>query len=102
MAFGVSEAQLADMSLSFGLDLDSNVAECNALTLGTALTKTLEELILAPRRTNVNENGFSMSWDYASVSNYYLWLCKKYGIKPDSDVVAMLGISSIIDKTNVW
>lgn len=101
-AFGISEAQLVDMSLSSGLDLESDVSEADATKVGVALTQTLEEVILAPKMTNVNESGFSVSWDFNSVGKYYLWLCKRWGLTPDDDVLSMLGLSTIIDRTNIW
>lgn len=101
-AFGISEAQLVDMSLSSGLDLESDVAEENADAVGVMMTHTLEEVILAPKMTNINESGFSASWDFDSVGKYYLWLCRKYGLTPNDDALSMLGLSTITDRTNVW
>ena len=101
-AFGISEAQLVDLSMTSGLDLDSDVTTNDPKEVGIAMTQTLEECILAPRLTNVNESGFSMSWNYDSMGKYYLWLCRKWGLTPDDDVLAMLGLSSIIDRTNEW
>lgn len=101
-AFGITEAQLVDMSISSGLDLDANVEEQEPIKVGTALTQTLEELILMPKMTNVSESGFSMSWNFDKIGQYYVWLCKKWGLTPNSDVLAMLGISTIIDRTNIW
>ncbi len=101
-AYGITEAQLVDVSLSSGLDLDSDVLANNQTSVGIALTHTLEECILAPRLSNVSENGFSMSWNYESVGKYYLWLCRKWGVTPNDDVLAMLGVSSIIDRTDNW
>ena len=101
-AFGISEAQLVDMSLSSGLDLESDVSEADTTKVGVALTQTLEEVILAPKMTNVNESGFSVSWDFNSVGKYYLWLCKRWGLTPNDDVLSMLGLSTIIDRTNIW
>lgn len=101
-AFGISEAQLVDMSLSSGLDLESNVVEQDPTVVGVALTSTLEELILAPKMTNISESGFSVSWDFANMSQYYLWLCRKWGLTPKDDVLAALGLSVISDKTSKW
>ncbi len=101
-AFGISEAQLIDLSISSGLDLDADVLSCEPSVVGIALTQTLEECILAPRVSNVSENGFSMSWDFASVGNYYIWLCRKWGITPNADVLQMLGVSAIIDRSDNW
>lgn len=101
-AFGVSEAQLVDMSLSSGLDLEADVLEQDPTVVGVALTNTLEELILAPKMTSVNESGFSISWDFANASQYYLWLCQKWGLTPKAEVLEALGLSVISDKTSKW
>lgn len=101
-AYGVTEAQLIDLSITSGLNLESDVMNNDPAVVGVALTKTLEECILAPRLSSVSESGFSMSWNYESVGKYYLWLCRKWGIAPNDDVVGMLGISTIIDRTDNW
>lgn len=101
-AFGITEAQLVDVCLSAGLDLDEDIAACAPAAVGAILVNTLEELMLAPRMTNVNESGFSMSWDFSSVGKYYLWLCRKWGVTPNDDVLGMAGLSTITDRTDIW
>lgn len=101
-AYGITEAQLVDLSISSGLKLDSDVMDNDPTAVGIALTQTLEECILAPRLSSVSESGFSMSWNYDSVGKYYLWLCRKWGVTPNDDVLCMLGISIIIDRTDNW
>lgn len=101
-AYDITEAQLIDLSISSGLDLNADVMEVNPNVVGVALTHTLEECILAPRLSNVSESGFSMSWNYESVSKYYLWLCRKWGVTPNDEVLGLLGISTIIDCTDNW
>lgn len=101
-AYGITEAQLVDLSISSGLKLDSDVMDNGPTAVGIALTQTLEECILAPRLSSVSESGFSMSWNYDSVGKYYLWLCRKWGVTPNDDVLGMLGISTIIDRTDNW
>lgn len=101
-AFGISEAQFVDMFMSSGLDLEGDVMESDPTVVGVTLTHTLEEVILAPKMTNINESGFSASWDFNSVSKYYIWLCRKWGLVPNDDVLSMLGLSTITDRTNIW
>ena len=31
-----------------------------------------------------------------------MWLCRKYGVAPDNEVVAALGLSTITDKSDIW
>lgn len=101
-AYGVTEAQLIDVAIEQGVDLDSDVTDADSTSIGVALIRTLEECIFAPRLSNVSESGFSMSWNYENVGKYYLWLCKKYGLTPNSEIVAMLDIPTIIDRTDNW
>lgn len=101
-AFEIPEAQFADMFISLGLDASEELSFENSRQVGVAMVEILEELILAPRRTNISENGFSISWDFASVGKYYRWLCTKYDKEPDKEVLGMLGISMITDKTDTW
>jgi len=101
-AFHISEADMADISIDAGIGLDEEYSAENAETVGRSLVPFIERFVLAPRPTNVSENGFSMSWDYKDIGKFYLWLCKKYGITPDDDVVSMLGISVIKDITDCW
>lgn len=97
-AFGVNEAMLADMSLSVDLDAEYS----GSVDLGKALISSLEELILMPYVSNVNENGFSVSWNRDSVAKWYQWLCRKYGVTPKADVLSELGLSTITDISDQW
>ncbi len=101
-AFGLTEAQLVDMSLSSQIDFNEELTGDNQKTVSIAIIGGLEELVLAPRMTNVNESGFSMSWDFENVGKYYLWLCRKWGVTPNDEVLTMLGLSTITDRTDVW
>lgn len=94
--FNVSEALLADS----GIDLNAEYAPSEAM--GKAIVSLLEELILAPSLKNVSESGFSVSWDTANVGKWYLYLCNKYGITPNDDVLTLLGISMIKDISDLW
>ena len=71
-------------------------------TIGTAMVEMLGGLILAPYTKSVSENGFSMTWDRVDLGKYYLWLCKKYGITPNPDIIPLLGMSTIIDISDTW
>lgn len=94
--FNVSEALLADS----GIDPDSEYVPSE--TMDRAVVSLLEELILAPSIKSVSESGFSVSWDTERVGRWYLYLCNKYGIAPDDDVLPLLGISMIKDISDLW
>lgn len=101
-AFNVSEAVLADLAGALSMSIDDEYTFGVAESVGKALALTLEELILAPRLSNINESGFSMSWDFAGLGSYYLYLCKKWGVAPNEDVLAASGASAVIDRTDLW
>lgn len=102
-AFGnISEAQLLDMSLSGKFSLEDEYNEGNVRSVGIAMVSGIEELVLVPKMKSVSESGFSVSWDYNGLGKYYLWLCRKWGVTPNEEVVGMLGISMVIDRTNCW
>lgn len=99
-AWNITDAQLED--ISSGIDLDEEYTSDNSQVVGKAMISVIEELMLAPYMSNVNENGFSVSWDYSRIGQYYMWLCLKYGVAPDDEVVAALGLSTITDKSDIW
>lgn len=85
-----------------GIDTSATYTTDMYDAVGAAMVGMLGGLILAPYVKSVNENGFSMSWDRDSLGKYYLWLCKRYGITPDKEVVALLGMNTIIDISDTW
>lgn len=97
-AFGINGAMLADIALSIDLDAPYTGSE----EVGRALVSALEELLLQPYMSNVNENGFSVSWNRDNAGKWYLWLCKKYGVTPSDDVKSLLGISMVTDVSDLW
>lgn len=101
-AFNVTEAFLTDFAGLLQLPLDGEYTSDIAPSVGKALAQSIEGLILTPRLSNVNESGFSMSWDFSNLGNYYLYLCNRWGVKPNDDVLAASGSSAIIDKTELW
>lgn len=101
-AFNVTEAFLVDFVNASGLSLDDEYTFDVAPIVGKALAQTIAELILAPRLSNVNESGFSMSWDFSELGKYYSYLCKKWGMEPEDEVLTVSGISVIMDKTSMW
>lgn len=101
-AFNVTEAFYADFMFASGLSLDDEYTFDVAPEVGKALAQTIAEVILSPRLSNVNESGFSMSWDFSELGKYYMYLCKKWGIEPNEEAISVSGVSVIMDKTNIW
>ena len=92
------EVELIENGLNPDCDYNSDVAK----QVGQTMCRIIEGLMFAPRLESVNESGFSMSWDTSKLGQYYLWLCKKWSMTPNSDILGSLGISMVIDRTNCW
>lgn len=88
--------------MSLDTPLDEEYTFEIAPSVGKAMASTIEELVLAPRLSNVNEGGFSMSWDFADLGKYYVYLCKKWGVTVNNDVLSATGTTAIIDASNLW
>lgn len=92
----IPEAFLVDT----GLDLEEEYTP--SMPIGRPLVTLVEGIINAVSVKSVSENGFSMTWDTDRLGKFYLWLCRKYGIKPDAEALATLGISAIVDISDTW
>lgn len=92
----------SDLAAWNGTSLDAEYSSENAKEVGAALCEMIGERILSPRVSNVSESGFSISWNFDNIGKYYLWLCKKYGVTPDTDIVTMSGMSTITNKSDMW
>ena len=100
--FNVTEAVLADLEATLNMSLDDEYTFDIASSVGTAMALSIEELMLAPRLSNISESGFSMSWDFTELGKYYMYLCKKWGIPVNDDILSATGVSAIMDATNLW
>ncbi len=92
----IPESCFADMSVS------PDAVYSTGLPLGPDMVAIAETLLLAPSVKSVNENGFSMAWDTNRLGKYYMYLCKKYGIAPNPDLLGVVGLNVITDKTDIW
>ena len=101
-SFNLTEAQFADINADFGLDVNQEYSREYQMAANKANVGLIEEKVLAPRLESVNEGGFSMSWNYSDLGKLYMYLCKKYGLTPNDDVVSLLGINMIKDASAKW
>lgn len=99
-AWNITMSHLMDIGLDLNLDDEYTPEVSNSV--GKAMVSIIEELMLAPNMSQVNENGFSVSWDYSRIGQYYIWLCRKYGVDPNTDVMAALGLSTVTDMSDIW
>lgn len=77
----VSEADLLDISISSGLNVEDELDKGNHDRINVSIAKFIPSLLL--RATNISESGFSMSWDLGGLKAYYSYLCKLYGLKDE-------------------
>ena len=77
----VSEADLLELSLSSGINVEDEMNQQNIGLVSVAMAGFIPSLLL--RATSINENGFSVSWNVEGIKQYYAFLCKKYGLKDD-------------------
>ena len=101
-AFQITEADFANYVLPEGTTLDSEYTAENADSVNKSLIGIVEWMVFQPHLKGISESGFSIDWDYTQLGKYYLWLCKKYGVTPNADVLALLDLSTIQDRTNIW
>ncbi len=94
----LNDATLVDL----GLDLDAEYTSDMQETIEKGMIDIIAFYVLSPKQSNISENGFSLSWDYSDLGKLYLWLCRKWGIEPDEDVLALCGISMIKDISDMW
>ena len=96
-AFSITEAQLLDS----GVNLEAEyVPGSRIVALG--MISVIEDLVLSPQQTNISENGFSVSWDVSNLAKYYMYLCKKWGVTPNADVIESIQIPTIKDVSEIW
>ena len=96
-AYGITDADL--MTIADSVELDSALVVADA---EKAMIPLVAKAAMAPFRRSVSENGFSVSWDTGKVGWWYNYLCSKYGVRPDANVLAALGMSVITDRTSKW
>ena len=78
----VSEADLLELSLSSGINVEDEMNQQNIGLVSVAMTGFIPSLLLRANSKSVSENGHSksQSWDISGIKEYYAFLCKKYGL----------------------
>lgn len=100
--FGFTEVALADYVSANPIDLEAEVTAENTDEVNRGMIPVIEYFLFAPRQTNISEGGFSVSYNFDNLFKWYLWLCRRYGIKPDGQIVEMSGLSVISDASDLW
>nr|CAJ1852410.1 hypothetical protein AUSP0033_00038 [uncultured phage] len=95
-SFGsLSKADLLDIVLNSGLEEDDEISTNNIDMISIAIAEYIPSLLLRPKA--IDENGFSISWDFDSLKEYYAYLCRKYDLEDQLN-----GVSSIKDVSDIW
>ena len=78
----VSEADLLELSLSSGINVEDEMNQQNIGLVSVAMAGFIPSLLLRANSKSVSENGHSksQSWDISGIKEYYAFLCKKYGL----------------------
>ena len=101
MGLSLSGADFADLEAA-GLDIGSDYGPDVVSEVGVALIPFIAEYITRPKPKSVSEGGLSISWEYGDLAKWYLWLCKRFGVTPDDDILALSGINTLIDISDKW
>lgn len=78
----VSEADLLELSLSSGINVEDEMNQQNIGLVSVAMVEFIPSLLLRANSKSVSENGHSksQSWDISGIKEYYAFLCRKYGL----------------------
>ena len=87
-------------ALDFGLEFKEYIGEDEMKAIAGAVDSFVDKSILHP--TSVNENGFSVSWSADAAKAFVKLALRKYGIEPNGDTSALVGLSVIKDASNLW
>lgn len=101
-AFGIEDAQIFEVLSSSSLCWEDECIPENLMERQNMCLDILEGLLFRPRLKTINESGISLTYDFDGIGKWYLFLCRKVGRNPNEDIVGMLGVSAITDKTNIW
>lgn len=96
----ITDEGASDFALDFGISLNDNISEDDMKAVAEAVESFVDKSILHP--TSVNENGFSVSWGADAAKAFVKMALRKYGIEPDGDTSALVGLSVIKDASELW
>ena len=96
----ITDAGASDFALDLGIEVKDEVSEEDMKAITEAVYSFVDKNILHP--TSVNENGFSVSWSADAAKAFVKMALRKYGIEPDGDTSALVGLSVIKDASELW
>lgn len=76
--FHLSEADMLDISINGGIELTADLSGDNMRAVSIAIARFIPSLVMRP--SSIGEGGVSFSWDRNGLKEYYVMLCKQYGL----------------------
>lgn len=96
----ITDVGASDFSLDFGIEIKEDISDDEMKAIAEAVDSFVDKNILHP--TSVDENGFSVSWSADAAKAFVKMALRKYGIEPDGDTSALVGLSVIKDASELW
>lgn len=87
-------------ALDFGIPMNDELSEDDMRTISSAVDGFVKNNLIRP--SSVNENGFSVSWSKDAAKAFAKIALRKYGIEPNEETSAMMGLSVIKDASELW
>ena len=95
----ITDVGIADFMIDFGIS-DTTLTDEVKKQTAASIDKFVKDEIMHPQ--SVSESGFSMSWSAESLKSYRVMMLGKYGITPNNETSALIGLNRIIDRTDIW
>lgn len=98
----MTDAGVSDFAIdnNFAALLDKELTTDDCSVIATAVSNFICNDLLHPK--SVNENGFSISWNDEQIKAAQKILLSKYGITLNDETAALLGMSVVADKSDMW
>ena len=96
----ISDAGASDFAIDFGFGTDGEVTDEGKKSISSSIDGFIERHILHP--TSMSEGGVSVSYGDDAIKNHGLLMLRKYGITLNEETSALVGLSTIMDASNLW
>ena len=96
----ITDEGASSFALDFGIELNDEVSPEDMKYIASAVDGFAEKNLLRP--SSVNESGFSVSWSADAAKAFAKMALRKYGIEPNEETFAMMGLSVIKDASELW